>query len=109
MAHAGNGEWLTRQMERRDISVRQLADAMDVTTKAVHDWRGGKTAVSEERVPRLASVLGISEVDARRGLGYWVPNESAPPAETVSVEELQQLREQVVAVLDRIDEIKRGR
>lgn len=74
------GEWLARQMERRRVSVRDVAEAMGVTTKTVYDWTGGKTAVSEERVPRLASVLGVSEVEARRGLGYWVPEgEIAPP------------------------------
>lgn len=69
----GKGEWLTRQMDRADVSVRQAADALGVTTKTVYEWLNGKTAVSEERVPRLAEVLGVSEIEARRGLGYWVP------------------------------------
>lgn len=75
------GAWLARQMERRNTSVQQLAEALGVTGKTIYYWRDDKTAVSEERVPRLAEVLGVSEVEARRGLGYWVPDpgESVPP------------------------------
>lgn len=67
------GEWLSHQMERRPISVRELADALEVTEKAVYDWRRDRSVVSENRVPQLAKVLNISELEARRGLGYWVP------------------------------------
>lgn len=73
MTTESKGGWLTRQMERESASVRRVADAMGVTTKTVYEWLNGKTAVSEERVPRLAEVLGVSEIEARRGLGYWVP------------------------------------
>jgi transcriptional regulator with XRE-family HTH domain len=62
-------------MERRGISVRQIADALDVTTQTVYGWQSGKTVINEERVPRLAAALEISEMDARRGLGFWVPDE----------------------------------
>lgn len=65
-------------MERRNISVRQLAEALGVVEKSVYFWRDDKTAVSEARVPRLAEALGVSEIEARRGLGYWVPEDSEP-------------------------------
>lgn len=83
------GEWLTRNMERRDISARQVAQVLGVTTKTVYDWLSGKTAVSEERVPRLAEILGVSELEARRGLGYWVPAEGARAPE-FDAEELRE-------------------
>lgn len=77
MGSEAAGEWLTRQMDRQGVSVAQVASALDVTTKTVYYWRGNKTDVSEERVPRLAEVLGISELEARRGLGFWVPADEA--------------------------------
>jgi len=75
------GEWLTRQMERRQISVRQIADALDVATQTVYNWQSSKSVINEDRVPRLAEVLGVSEMEARRGLGFWVPDagETMPP------------------------------
>lgn len=102
-------------MDRREISVRRLADALGVTSKTVYDWRDGRTVISEERVPRLAEVLHVSEVDARRGLGYWVPEgspdagESTDEASTVAMdkEELLELRKTLVEALERIDRIQR--
>lgn len=72
------GVWLMHQMERKQLSARQLADTLGIATQTVYSWQNGKTTVNEDRVPRLASVLGISEVEARRGLGYWTPEDSEP-------------------------------
>jgi len=88
-----HGAWLTAQMERRNMNVRQLADALEVTTQTVYGWQNGRTVVNEERIPRIAEVLGVSEIEARRGLGYWVPVEGERP------EELD--REQLREALDR--------
>lgn len=102
------GAWLTRQMERRSISVRQLAEALGVTEKTIYFWRDDKTAVSEPRIPVLAETLGLSEIAARRGLGYWVPVESSEPAgPQYDVDELRDLREQLSAIIDRIEEMQR--
>lgn len=75
------GAWLTQQMERKQISARHLADTLGIATQTVYSWQNGKTSVNEDRVPRLAAVLGVSEIEARRGLGYWVPTgeEPSPP------------------------------
>lgn len=87
-------------MERRNISVRQLAETLGVTEKSIYFWRDDKTAVSETRVPRLAEVLSISEIDARRGLGYWVPDDSEPqPARDAG--ELDEILRDLTDVLDR--------
>lgn len=100
------GQWLTRQMERKDLGVRQLARALDVTEKAIYEWRGDRTAISEVRVSKLAEVLGVSELEARRGLGYWVP-ETGEPERPDMRSELLELRQQLVNILERIDEIQR--
>lgn len=84
------GTWLTRQMERKNISVRHLAEALGVTGKTVYDWRDDRTAISEGRVPRLAAVLGVSEIVARRGLGYWVPEGALPQPGDLDREQLRE-------------------
>lgn len=104
------GAWLTRQMERKGTSVRQIAEAMGVTGKTVYDWRDDRTAVSEARVPRLAEVLGISELDTRRGLGYWVPDGTeAPPATGAEeLEAVEALLEKAMAELNRLKQRRSG-
>lgn len=83
------GAWLTRLMERRGVSVQQMSEALNVTEKTVYYWRNDKTSVSEERVPRLAAALGVSEIEARRGLGYWVPEGASPSPAKLDREQLR--------------------
>jgi transcriptional regulator with XRE-family HTH domain len=110
MAPESKGEWLTRQIERRSISVRQVADALGVTTKTVYDWQGNKTAISEARIPRLAEVLGISVVEARRGLGFWVPDEDEPqePARDDEIDAALDAMRAAIAELERIKQARQA-
>jgi transcriptional regulator with XRE-family HTH domain len=101
------GTWLTRQMERRQASVRQIAEALEVTTQTVYDWRGDKAAINEARIPRLAEALGVSEVEARRGLGYWVPEGSEPqPARDTA--ELDEILQELTSVLEKFRHWRSG-
>lgn len=100
------GGWLTRQIERRSMTVRQFADAMEVTTQTVYAWQGDRGAISEERVPRLADVLGITQIEARRGLGYWVPVEQNGSKPTVDKEELERIKADILAILERISRLQ---
>lgn len=94
------GAWLTRQMERKNISVRQLAEALGVTEKTIYFWRDDKTAVSEPRIPALAEILGLTEIATRRGLGYWVPKGSEPqPVKDAG--ELDEILQDLTALLER--------
>lgn len=104
MGSESYGAWLARQMERRGVSVRQVADALDVTTKTVYYWRGGKTEVSEERIPQLATVLGVTETEARRGLGYWLPSSEDAP---LPVLDRSQLRETARRLRQQADDLDR--
>lgn len=97
------GDWLKSHMERRQITVRQMADALEVTQKTIYDWRDERTAISEARIPRLASVLGISEMEARRGLGYWVPEDDTTPPEL----DRAQLREALDRFRKAADDLER--
>jgi transcriptional regulator with XRE-family HTH domain len=105
MTSASTGEWLARQIGRRGVTVRQIAEALGVTTKTVYDWQSGKTAISEERVPRLAEILSVSELEARRGLGFWVPSGDEPPPIDSRLDEMETLAR---SLLDLVEEIRKG-
>jgi transcriptional regulator with XRE-family HTH domain len=88
-------------MERRNVSVPALAEALDVTEKTIYYWRNDKTTVSEARIPKLAEALGISEIEARRGLGHWVPDVSAAtPHPAADLGEIEEQLELVRTVID---------
>jgi len=103
------GDWLKSLMDRRQISVRQIADALEVTPKTVYDWRDERTVINEERVPRLAEILGVSEVEARRGLGFWVPDESNAEGPTTEVDEIDAALDAMRAAIAELERIKRDR
>lgn len=86
------------------MNVRQLADALNVATQTVYNWQSDRTVISEERVPHLAEVLGVSELEARRGLGYWVPDESTP---TLPESDREQLREALRTFRRAADDLER--
>lgn len=99
------GQWLTRQIERRGMSVRRFADELGVTTQTVYAWQNDRTVISEERVPRLAEALGVPEIEARRGLGYWVPDGQAPPP-AIDREDLLKIRAELLGILERLDKLQ---
>jgi len=106
-SHPSPGTWLTRQMERGHKNVRQIAEALDVTTQTVYDWRGDKATINEARIPRLAEALGISEIQARRGLGYWVPGDEEPqPARDTA--ELDEILQELTSVLEKFRHWRSG-
>lgn len=101
------GEWLTRQMNNKGMSVRQLANELGVTGKTVYDWRDNRTAISEARIPKIAEELGVSEIEARRGLGYWVPQDGDDEPPASNADELDELVADLTAVLERIRRLRR--
>ena len=87
------GEWLKAARERRGISVRKVAALFDVSTQAVNGWEKGRyNFVSDERAEALAGLLGMDEIEVRRGLGLWVPREDRREREpgTLTPEEIIQ-------------------
>jgi transcriptional regulator with XRE-family HTH domain len=106
---ATRGDWLKSHMDRRQISVRRLADALGVTSKTVYDWRDDRTAISEERVPRLAEVLEVSEIEARRGLGFWVPDEGVAEPSSREAGEIDVALEIMRSAIAELERIKRDR
>lgn len=74
------GSWLREQLDQREISVRQFAAALDVSTQVVYDWLRGKHRPGEKRFEAIAEQLGLQVADVRRGLGLWVDDLPAEPA-----------------------------
>lgn len=73
---ASAGQWLRGERERQGMTVRQLAAALDVATQVVYGWQNGKNAVSDANAAHLAELWGLPELEVRRNLGLWVPDEA---------------------------------
>lgn len=100
------GRWLRTQRERRGMSARQLATALDIAPQSVNNWETGKNAVSDEGAARIADVFDMDEIDVRRGLGLWVPEEHRGEAEDLDEQQrhyITLIEEARQAVLRRID------
>lgn len=71
------GQWLREQRHRRGMSARELANALDIAPQSVNNWETGKNAVSDEGAAQIADVLDMPEIDVRRGLRLWVPDDES--------------------------------
>lgn len=89
------GHWLRDQRERRGMSVRAFAAKLDVATQMVYDWQNGKVGVSDERASQVADVLDLPELEVRRGLGLWVPDEENARESETEDEDVEQLMRRV--------------
>lgn len=75
---AAAGRWLRTERERAGYAtLGQFARALGIDQSQVSRYELGTSAISDERAERIAKVLGIDIVTARRNLGLWVPPE--PP------------------------------
>jgi transcriptional regulator with XRE-family HTH domain len=103
------GEWLRHELTRRGISVRDATEAVGLkATQAVYAWMSDKAAPTDEAAARLAVLLDVPEVEVRRRFGLWVPD--AEPAEPqYDADELRELREQLSAIIAKIEDIQRRR
>jgi len=54
------GEILTKLMDEKDITIKQLAEYLDCTTQAISNYRLGKTTPNYEILIKLADYFGVS-------------------------------------------------
>ena len=47
-------------MKEKNLSFRQLAQAVDISVRVLHNWAGGASPQDFAAVKRLAEVLGVS-------------------------------------------------
>lgn len=66
--------WLKDAIERRGLTVRRVANTLDVSTATVYDWDTGKIRPRDKHAARLAELLDMDEFEVRRALGLWVPH-----------------------------------
>ncbi len=94
------GAWLRRQREARGKSVRDIANALGISTQSIYGWEAGDSAPDGENGDKLAAVLNLDVLDLRRRYGLWVPDDT--PADIG-----QRRREERISELRRIaDELR---
>lgn len=72
------GRWLRRARERRGYqTAADFARALHVDQSLISRYERGINEVGDERAEQIAEVLGMPIIQVRRGLGLWVPPESA--------------------------------
>jgi transcriptional regulator with XRE-family HTH domain len=75
------GRWLRGARERRGYqTAADFARDLQVDQSLISRYERGISAVGDERAEQIAQVLRMDIVDVRRGLGLWIPRESASRA-----------------------------
>src|SRR5689334_9142242 len=69
------GRWLRDAHESRGMNSAELARRLGVKAQTLSHWETGRYWVPDEAAREIAVILGMSEVEVRRGLGLYVPGE----------------------------------
>jgi transcriptional regulator with XRE-family HTH domain len=94
------GTWLRDQMERRQLTTHDVAEAVGLRDQAVYYWLTGRTAPKDDAATKLAEVLDVPEVEVRRRFGLWVP-EGSEPQPVRDAGELDEILQELTSVLER--------
>lgn len=100
------GEWLREQLERRQLTTRDVAAAVGLRDQAVYYWLTGKTSPKDEAAAKLAELLDVPEVEVRKRFGLWVPEVPAAEPASIDREELANLKRDLQDILKRIDRLQ---
>lgn len=100
------GEWLREQLERRRLTTNDVARAVGLRDQAVYYWLTGRTAPKDEAAAKLAELLDVPEIEVRRRFGLWVPGDEAGNQPAVDRSELEQLKKDLLAILERIERLQ---
>lgn len=83
------GRWLKETRERRGYRVAaDFARGLGVTPSLVSHWERGINKVTDAQAKQIADLLGLGEIEVRRNLTLWVPEQEAKgtPARPPEVE-----------------------
>jgi transcriptional regulator with XRE-family HTH domain len=72
---ARGAAWLKHERERRGTLQGRLAKDLGVSQQSLSGYENGKWTVPDDVAARLAKTWGLKEVDVRRQLGLYVPEE----------------------------------
>jgi transcriptional regulator with XRE-family HTH domain len=102
------GDWLRDQMERKQLTTRDVAEAVGLRDQAVYYWLTGRTAPKDEAASKLAGLLDVPEVEVRRRFGLWVPSDTGTEAQPSS-EDLDAVEEMLRTALAELNRLKHKR
>lgn len=70
------GRWLKETRERHGYPVAaEFARALGVNPSLVSHWERGVNRVTDEQAKQIADLLGLGEIEVRRNLTLWVPEQ----------------------------------
>ncbi|HMI75650.1 MAG TPA: helix-turn-helix transcriptional regulator [Steroidobacteraceae bacterium] len=108
------GQWLRERRRRKYPVAAAFARAIGVDGSQVSNYERGVHEVPAERVPVIAKVLGLDEIDVWRGLQRQMPDVESPVTGG-AVSEIAELRAlaadvgdpQRTAAMEHLDDIER--
>lgn len=68
---------IRRLRERAGLTLTEFADQCDVHISVACHWENGRSRPDLSRIPKIAQVLGVSELELVRGEKAWAPYERA--------------------------------
>jgi transcriptional regulator with XRE-family HTH domain len=105
------GRWIRDQRERRGITTQaDLARRLGWDKTAVNNYETRGVQVPDERARQLATFFGLDEIEVRRNLGLWVPEDEPARQDPPTDEELRasglapETVEDLLAMRRRIDQ-----
>lgn len=102
------GDWLREQLDARDLTTHDVAQAVGLRDQAVYYWLTGRTAPKDEAATKLAELLNVPEIEVRRRFGLWTPEEGDGEQPARDPDELDAIIEEMTAVLERFRRWRRG-
>jgi transcriptional regulator with XRE-family HTH domain len=67
--------WLRRERERRNMLQGALAKRLGVSQQSLSHYENGKVRIPDEIAAKVARLWNLSEIDVRRALGMYVPEQ----------------------------------
>lgn len=101
------GRWLRTQRTKRGYDTAgKLARALGVDPSRISNYERGMSAVPDERAAQIADLFGMDEIEVRRGLGLWVPDDAKESQEPSGEGKYWNLLERLEAIKDEINRLQ---
>jgi transcriptional regulator with XRE-family HTH domain len=72
------GQWLREQRQSRGFSTAaEFGRALGISKELVSNYETGRSSVPDDKAERIAEVLDMDIIEARRNLGLWVPPQAS--------------------------------
>lgn len=108
------GAWLREQRIRRGFDkAADFARKLGIERYTLSTYETGRSAVPDDRATQIAEVLGMDEIEVRRGLGLWVPDDEPRRTHDDAVSylaydaTLEEVEEMARTLLARLEQLRR--